>query len=151
MDKGRATQLDYIIGSKKPSDQVYVHNDVKLWGTWDHYPIYATIQEDDVNKYPIQRKNKKKWAGWRPLNDDAKIEQKKTVITKKRPCSKRRPGDNTKRHGGGSEESGAHRKVRKRQRSDTNTRDSQNKRGGCSKMYKQSREGYGVVCRWQIH
>ena len=49
--KGRKTQLDDIIGPKKASDKVHIHNDVELWGAWDDYPIYATTQEDDVQNF----------------------------------------------------------------------------------------------------
>ena len=44
------------------------------------------------------------------------------------------------KEGGGSGESGAHHKVRKRQRSEANTRKSQTKWRGCSKMYTSNEE-----------
>ena len=46
----------------------------------DHYPVYATIQEDDGQGHFIQQKNKVGWAGWQPSNEDAKIECKKKVM-----------------------------------------------------------------------
>ena len=45
--KGRTTQLDFIIGHKRALHETYMHNDVELWDTWDHYPIYVLTHEDD--------------------------------------------------------------------------------------------------------
>ena len=28
-----------------------LHNDVKFWDSWDQYPIYARIQEDEIAKF----------------------------------------------------------------------------------------------------
>ena len=51
--------------------------------TWDHCPTGASIHEDDIKNYLTQKKKKKKWDWWRPLNDVAKTEYKKAVMTKK--------------------------------------------------------------------
>ena len=99
MGNGSTSQLDYILGPEMASNQVCVHNDVKLWGTWAHHPIYVMIQEDDAQTCFTQKKKKKKWSGWRP----SKIDFKKTGMNKKgRP----------KRRRGGSEEGRAHHEVR---------------------------------------
>ena len=44
---GQTSRLDYILAPEMASNQVYIHNDVKLWSTWDYHFIYATIQEED--------------------------------------------------------------------------------------------------------
>ena len=54
-------------------------------------------KKDEVDKCFVQEKKKQNWAGWRPLNDEAKIEYKNVVMTKKGHSSKRRPGNNTKK------------------------------------------------------
>ena len=64
-------QLDYIIGPRWKSDDACIHNDVKIWDSWDHCPIYAMIQEDEIAKYFPARK-RKKWTGWRPKTDEQK-------------------------------------------------------------------------------
>ena len=74
--RGRTTQLDYIVAPKRALDQAYIHYDVLLWHARDHFPIYATIQEDDVKTDCTQKKKKKKWAGWRPLSDEPKLSTK---------------------------------------------------------------------------
>ena len=56
----RVSQLDYILGPRKASIQAYIHKDVKSWSTWDHYPVYAVIQEDDEqNFFPRKRERKR--------------------------------------------------------------------------------------------
>ena len=42
---GTTSQLDYILGPKMASNQVFKHIDVKLWDTWNHYLMHAMIQE----------------------------------------------------------------------------------------------------------
>ena len=49
---------------------------------WGHYPIYAEIQEYEAPNYFSARRRRKKWTGWRPKNDEAKIEFQKTVMGK---------------------------------------------------------------------
>ena len=46
--KGKTSQLTYILGAKMASNQVYIHNHVKLWDTLVHYPIYTKVQEGDA-------------------------------------------------------------------------------------------------------
>ena len=70
--KGWTTQLDYIIGPERTTDNAYIHNDVKNWDTWDFFPMYATMHEDDAQTYFPQKKKKKKWPGWRPVHDKIK-------------------------------------------------------------------------------
>ena len=52
---------DYILGPKMFLSLTYVHNKVKLCCTWDHYPVYSTMQEDNGQGYFNQKK--KGWAG----------------------------------------------------------------------------------------
>ena len=55
--KGRTTQLDYIIGPKRTSGKAFIRHDLKIWDSWDHYPIFASIHEEDDKKYFLQRRN----------------------------------------------------------------------------------------------
>ena len=34
--KEETSQLDCIIGPMRRNDEVYIHNDVRTWSTWDH-------------------------------------------------------------------------------------------------------------------
>ena len=52
----------------------------QIWDTWNHYPIYVSIHEDDAHNYFLQKKNT--WAGWRPVDDEAKSEFKKIMMSK---------------------------------------------------------------------
>ena len=54
-DGGRTSQLDYILGPRMASDQVYTHNDVKFWCTWDR-DVFAMIQEDGSETYFTREK-----------------------------------------------------------------------------------------------
>ena len=72
--------MDYIIGPRRRDDDAYIHNDVKLWDAWDHYPIYARIQEGKSTEHLAERKRTKKWTGWRPRTDEEQIEFKKNVM-----------------------------------------------------------------------
>ena len=49
-------QPDHIIGPKWKSDEACIYNDVKLWDSWDHHPIYVRIQEDEIAKHFPARK-----------------------------------------------------------------------------------------------
>ena len=42
---GKTSKLDYILGSKLDSSIPKIQNRVELCSTWDHYPVYAVIQE----------------------------------------------------------------------------------------------------------
>ena len=44
-EKEETSQLDNIIGLVRRNDEVYIHNAGRSWATWDHYPIFARIQE----------------------------------------------------------------------------------------------------------
>ena len=56
--KGKTSQLTYILGAKMASNQVYIHNHVKLWDTWGHYPIYIKVQEGDAQIFLNSREDK---------------------------------------------------------------------------------------------
>ena len=64
--------LGYIVGPRRISDKAFMHNDVKTWDSWDHYPNYSIIQENEAQNYSATTRRKKKWTGWRPENDEAK-------------------------------------------------------------------------------
>ena len=75
-----------------------MHNKVKLCSTWDHYPVYAMIQEDDGQGEFIQQK-KEGWTGWRPYDEKARIIfQKKAVMDQKGCVQNEDFGDDSKRH-----------------------------------------------------
>ena len=65
-----------------------MHSKVKLCSTWDHYPVYATIQENGGQSYLTQQKKNKGWAGWKPCHEDARNEFEKTVMDKKGDAQK---------------------------------------------------------------
>ena len=81
--KGRAriAHLDHIIGPRWKSDAAYINNHVKIWDSWDHYPIYVVVQEDETLNY-FSARRRKRWTGWRPDNDEATIEFQKAVMDK---------------------------------------------------------------------
>ena len=83
-DKGkeRTAELDYIVGPRRKSDKTYIYNDVKIWDSWDHHPIRAVIQEHEEMIYISEKKRTKKWTGWRPKNDEERIEVQKAVMEK---------------------------------------------------------------------
>ena len=91
----------------------------------DHNLIYATIREDDAQHYHIQQKRKKRWTGWRPVDDEAKIEYKKTVMTKKEQSKKK-----TKRQ---------YKRAMRRHTKEV-SRTPQNERRSTSKMYTTDQE-----------
>ena len=43
--EGRTAQLDDIVGPRRKSDEAHMQHDVATWDSWDHYPIYAILQE----------------------------------------------------------------------------------------------------------
>ena len=57
--EGRTAQLDYIVGPRVTSDKAYIHNDVKLCGSWDFFPIFAILQENNAQNYFSTRRRKK--------------------------------------------------------------------------------------------
>ena len=48
----------HALGPKMETCATCVRNEFQLCSTWDHYPVYATIQEDDGQGHFIQQKNK---------------------------------------------------------------------------------------------
>ena len=44
--KEEFSQLDYIIGPVKRNDEIYIHNERRLWAIWDHHPIFVRIHEE---------------------------------------------------------------------------------------------------------
>ena len=61
-------------------DEVYMCNDVGTWETWDHYSIFARIQEEEQTDSFRKGKRKKKWTGWKPKTDEQQIEFRKKVM-----------------------------------------------------------------------
>ena len=51
----KTSQLDYIIGPRRRDDEVHVCNDVRTWATWDHYAIFARIQDEEQTKKQKER------------------------------------------------------------------------------------------------
>ena len=79
--KEEISQLDYIIGPMRRNDEIYIHIAGRLWATWDHYPIFARIQEE-AHARVFQTRNKK-WTGWKPTTEDQSLKFKKEVMRKK--------------------------------------------------------------------
>ena len=54
--QGKVSQLDFFFfGSKDRHDDCLIFNEGKLWDTWDHYPIYARIEEGrDAKQFRTQ-------------------------------------------------------------------------------------------------
>ena len=49
-EKGDILKLGYIIGPVARDDEICIHIEERSWATWDHYPIYARVQEDGHSK-----------------------------------------------------------------------------------------------------
>ena len=46
----KISQLNCIIGPMRRNDEIHIHTARRLWATWDHYPIFARIQEEPYVK-----------------------------------------------------------------------------------------------------
>ena len=79
-EKEEISQLDYIIGPMRRNDEIYNHNEGRLWATWDHYHIFARTQEE-AHTSIFQRRNKK-WTGWKPITEEQSLKFKKEVMKK---------------------------------------------------------------------
>ena len=80
-DKKHTSQLDYIIGLMRRNDEVYIHNEGRLWATWDHCLIYARIQEDVHSKFSIKKRGKM-WSGWTPKTEEQSVEFNNRMMEK---------------------------------------------------------------------
>ena len=111
-------QLDYIIGPKRKSDAAYMYNDVKIWDSWDHYPIDAVTQENEAKNY-FPEKRRKNWAGWRPKTMKQQLEFQNAVIKEKRREARRKLGNYTGGYQRGCGQNGAQHDERQRQSRET--------------------------------
>ena len=73
------SQLDHIIGPMRGNDEIYIHEEGRLWATWDHYPIFARIQEEAPQLFC---KKKKKVDKWKPKTEEQSLKFKKEVMKK---------------------------------------------------------------------
>ena len=80
--RAELSQLDYIIGPMRRNDEVYVHNAGRLWATWDHYPIFARIEEEPHVK--VFQKRNKKWTCWKPTTEEQLLLFKREVMENER-------------------------------------------------------------------
>ena len=80
--KEETSQLDYIIGSMRRDDEENIHNDERTWATWDHYTIYARIQEEEQTNNYTKGKRKKKWTAWKPKTDEQTMQFRKEEMEK---------------------------------------------------------------------
>ena len=55
-----AAGLHYIVGPRCKADEAHINKDVKIWDSWDHYQIYASMQEDEIAKYGFSARRRKK-------------------------------------------------------------------------------------------
>ena len=66
------SQLDYIVGTGRRDDDVYMCNDVRLWDTWDHYrympgyrkksktKVFRNESEEEVDRMETKDRQTKK-------------------------------------------------------------------------------------------
>ena len=77
--KEKVSQLDFIIGPKERHDDCYICNEGKLWDSFDHYPMYARIQEGrDAEQFSGKRK--KLVCEWTPKTVEHKIDFLENVM-----------------------------------------------------------------------
>ena len=57
-EHGKVSQLDSIIGPAERLDDCFICNEGKLWNSWDHYPIYARIQEGRDTEQFFRKRNR---------------------------------------------------------------------------------------------
>ena len=77
--------------------RVYIHKDVRSWATWDHYPIYSRVEDDEHKKCRKGRERRNGPDGnLRPLSKTFESKKKKVMeknddktVTRK-PKEKRR-------------------------------------------------------------
>ena len=55
----KEARMEITVGPRGRDDDAYIYNDVKLWDTWDHYPIYARIQEGQSAEQILKRRGRK--------------------------------------------------------------------------------------------
>ena len=79
VEASKHRRLDYVIGPMRKNDEVYIHNAGRLWATWDHYPIFARIEEEPHVKVFQKRK---KWTGWKPKTEEQSILFSRDVMKK---------------------------------------------------------------------
>ena len=48
--KKETSQQDYIVGRARRDDEMHIHNEVRVWATWNHGYISARIQGVRANK-----------------------------------------------------------------------------------------------------
>ena len=48
--KKETAQQDYIIGPARRDDEMHIHNEERMWATWNHCSISATTQEEGRTK-----------------------------------------------------------------------------------------------------
>ena len=61
--KDKNSKLDHIIGPMKRNNEIYIDNEGRLWATWDHYQIFARMQEDAHTNIEKQKKEIKSGRG----------------------------------------------------------------------------------------
>ena len=63
--KGKDGRRSWITscGWRRTSDETKIHNLFKTWDSWDHYPIYAVIQENEASNYLPERREKENMDG----------------------------------------------------------------------------------------
>ena len=48
--KKETSQQDYIIGPARRDDEMYIHNEERMWATWNHCSISSRIQKEGRTK-----------------------------------------------------------------------------------------------------
>ena len=57
------------------NDEIYIHNEGRLWSAWDHYPIFASVQDKVLPKKGIRS-----WTGWKSITEGQSVKFKKEVM-----------------------------------------------------------------------
>ena len=83
-----------MLAPKMDSIMTYIHIKVKLCSAWDHWPVYAT-SEDEGQGFVTQQQKQKGRAGSKSYDEEAGNDFKRTLMDQKGEAQKRRIGDDS--------------------------------------------------------
>ena len=86
--KEEISQLDHIIRPKRRNDEIYIHNERRLWATWHHYLHFRENRRRTTCQCLFQKRYKK-WTGWKPTTEEQLIRFKKGSHEKTRETQKK--------------------------------------------------------------
>ena len=76
---GKNGNRSWIISLVPEGEDAYIYNEVKCLDWWDHFPIYARIQEGESAGNLFHREEKK-LTGWSPKTEAQNFESKKKKV-----------------------------------------------------------------------